>query len=782
MNLPSREQVRYHGVRWAWVPGLALLVYMAFPSSASNVAPLLEPGGVAEHEVIAPFTFPVNKSDQELAREAEELASTVKPIYEFQQRAFDSATIALHAFFAAMQNAADQGGPQAVMRVAKEQGVVLSAAEAAYLAKGGKRRGLERALTDLFDRTLSLGVTPPGVLQVEQAPDLIIRRRSSETSVSRDQVLSYAQYLARARLVHPDKGSSIADAAYRRLAAHFYRPTLVLNSLETERRRDELRRSVDPSKYIVRAGDRIVGAHEVVTNEAHEKLVALHNDLVRRGAATSRSVGGVFGPLLRDSLVLGIFWVLLVFYRRETYREWRQVTLMGCLFGLVLLQAAAVARFWPQHPEIIVLPFLAMMLTVLFNGRVSMNAAMIVAVVISLQPVFHDVPALFLCLVGGVTAALSVRGLRRRSNFYLPVLIIALGYLAAALALGLAGSWSVAEIGLRGVWGAANGLVAAGLSFFLLPLAEALTGITTDLTLLELSDPSRPLLRRLSLEAPGTYAHSVAMANLVEAACNRIGANGLLGRVGCYYHDIGKVKNPQYFVENQARGSNPHDRLKAYQSAEIIRAHVTDGLVLAREAALPEAVTAFIPEHHGTTEITYFLDRAKKSGDGASPDPSDFVYPGPKPHSKETAITMLADSVEAALRVLEDLTPQKIEEVINHIVRTKLNAGQLDEAPMTLQQLEQVKQEFVRIITGMYHNRIDYPESSGGITATWQPGSASAVRESRSPCSTAPRCDGSTAAPPAVGGSPMCWRSRCASPTASYWGTCTSVRRPRGVG
>ena len=721
MNLPSREQVRYHGVRWAWVPGLALLVYVAFPSSASNVAPLLEPGAVAEHEVITPFTFPVNKTDQELAREAEELASTVKPIYEFQQRAFDSATIAMHAFFAAMQNAADQGGPQAVMRVAKEQGVVLSPGEAAYLAKGGKRRGLERALTDLFDRTLGLGVTPPGVLLVEQAPDLIIRRRSSETSVSRDQVLSYAQYLARARLVHPDKGSSIGDAAYRRLAGHFYRPTLVLNSLETERRRDELRRSVDPSKYIVRAGDRIVGAHEVVTNEAHEKLVALHNDLVRRGAATSRSVGGVFGPLLRDSLVLGIFWVLLVFYRRETYREWRQVTLMGCLFGLVLLQAAGVARFWPQHPEIIVLPFLAMMLTVLFNGRVSMNAAMIVAVVISLQPVFHDVPALFLCLVGGVTAALSVRGLRRRSNFYLPVLIIALGYLAAALALGLAGSWSVAEIGLRGVWGAANGLVAAGLSFFLLPLAEALTGITTDLTLLELSDPSRPLLRRLSLEAPGTYAHSVAMANLVEAACNRIGANGLLGRVGCYYHDIGKVKNPQYFVENQARGSNPHDRLKAYQSAEIIRAHVTDGLVLAREAALPEAVTAFIPEHHGTTEITYFLDRAKKSGDGASPDPSDFVYPGPKPHSKETAITMLADSVEAALRVLEDLTPQKIEEVINHIVRTKLNAGQLDEAPMTLQQLEQVKQEFVRIITGMYHNRIDYPESSGGITATWQP-------------------------------------------------------------
>jgi putative nucleotidyltransferase with HDIG domain len=721
MRLPTREQLRYHGSRWAWVVGLALLNYVVFPSSATNVAPLLAPGAVADRDVIAPFTFPVNKSDQELAREAEELAATVKPIYQYQERALDSAKIALHAFFASVETAADQGGAATILVAAKAQGFALGAPEAAYLGKGGKRHGLEKALSELFDRTLTLGVTGPGVLQVEQASELIVRRRSGEQSQSRDQVLSYAQYLSRARAIHPDRGSSVGDQLYVRLAGHFFRPTLVPNTLETERRRDELRRSVDASKYIVRAGDRIVGAHEVVTNEAHEKLVALHSDLVRRGAATSRSVGGVFGPVLRDSLVLAIFWVLMVLYRRETYQERRQVAVVGGLFALVLLQAAAVARFAPHHPEIIVLPFVAMMLTVLFNGRVSMIAAMILAIVIGLQPVFHDLPALFLCLIGGVTAALTVRALRSRSNFYVPVLIIALGYLAGALALGLAASWSAADIGLRGVWGAANGLVSAGLTFFLLPVAESLTGLTTDLTLLELSDPSRPLLRRLSLEAPGTYAHSVAMANLVEAACNRIGADGLLGRVGCYYHDIGKIKNPQYFVENQTRGNNPHDRLKAYQSALIIKAHVTDGLALAREAGLPDAVAAFIPEHHGTTEITYFLDRAKKSGDGGSPQPGDYVYPGPKPHSAETAITMLADSVEAALRVLEDLTPTKIEEVVNHIVRNKLNAGQLDEAPMTLRQVDEAKREFLRIITGMYHNRIDYPESSGGITATWQP-------------------------------------------------------------
>ncbi len=722
MNIPTREKVRYHAARWVWVPIMALVAHLAFPSSSADVAPLLEPGARAEKEIIAPFNFVVNKSEDELQRETEELAASAKPIYEFRQRAYDSTATAMPAFFTAVDAASDQG-PQAIIRAAADFGVPITPQEAAYLAKGGKRRAMQQALDRLFDRTLAQGVTGPGVLQVEQSRELIIRRGSTESSVQRDQVLTFAQYLNRAKQLHPDPGSSVADVLYLKLVRQFFRPTLIPKTLETERRRNDLRGSVDPSKYIVRAGDRIVAPHEIVTNEAHERLVALHQELLRRGAATTYSIRGVVGPLLRDSLILSIFWVLLLFYRRETYRDLRQVALIGGLFSVLLLQAGIVARSYPTHPEIIFMPFVAMMMTVLFNGRVSMIAAMILAVVVGLQPVLHDVPALFLCVAGGVTAALSVRTLRSRSNFYAPVLIIAAGYLVGALALGLAGGWPIEEVALRGLLGAVNGLVSAGLTFFLLPVAESVTHITTDLTLLELSDPSRPLLRRLSLEAPGTYAHSVAMANLVEAACNRIGANGLLGRVGCYYHDIGKVKNPMFFVENQIPGNNPHDRLKPLQSAQIIKAHVTDGLALAAEADLPDSVAAFIPEHHGTTEITYFLDKAKKDG-GPPRNPEDFVYPGPRPRSMETAIAMIADSVEAALRVLEDLTPQKIEEAIDHIVRTKVNAGQLDEAPLTLQQIEQVKAAFLVVLSGMYHNRIDYPESSGGIGATWQPATA----------------------------------------------------------
>jgi putative nucleotidyltransferase with HDIG domain len=718
VNAAWRARALYHLSRWVWVLGLALLAELSFPSSNTDIGPLLDPGAVADRDVIAPFNFVVNKTDAEIAREGADLAASVKPIYQFDQRTYDSATAGMHAFFSGLDDVSADG-PQAILRVARDAGVTLTLAEAGYLVKGGKRKNAERALTDLFAQTLSQGVTGAGVLQAEQAPELIVRRRSSETSVARAQVLTFAQYLTRAKANQPDKGTPIAEALYIKLAGRFFRPTLVANTAETERRRDELRRSVNPSKYTVRAGDVIVAAHEVVTSEAHERLQALHQELLRRGAATSRSGVGLLGVVLRDSLVIGLFWVLMLFYRRETYANVRQVAFVGVLFALAILGGAAVARSAPQHPELIPLPFAAMMLTVLFNGRVSMIAALILSALIGSQPAFHDVPADFLLLVGGVSAALSVKGLRNRSHLYIAVLVVGTGFLVGAVALGLALDWSLAAVGWHVLWGVTNGFVSAGLTILLLPLAERATQVTTDLTLLELSDPSRPLLRRLSLEAPGTYAHSIAMANLVEAACNRVGANGLLGRVGCYYHDIGKVSNPQFFVENQGRGGNPHDRLKALQSANIIRAHVTEGLAMARHAGLPEAVLAFISEHHGTTEITYFLDRAKKEGEPEIVT-ADFTYPGPKPRSVETAVAMLADSVEAALRVIDDLTPAKIEQAIEKIARGKINAGQLDDAPITLEQITEAKQEFVRVLSSMYHNRIDYPEASGGITAGFQ--------------------------------------------------------------
>ena len=210
------------------------------------------------------------------------------------------------------------------------------------------------------------------------------------------------------------------------------------------------------------------------------------------------------------------------------------------------------------------------------------------------------------------------------------------------------------------------------------------------------------------------------MANLSERACDAIGADGLLARVGCYYHDIGKLQKPLHFVENQGAGGNPHDRLPPDASATIIRNHVIEGLALADEHRLPHALKAFIPEHHGTAEITYFLDRARQNGEVPEESLSLYRYPGPRPRSVETAVCMLADGVEAALRVLAEPSPQKLRAAIDHVVNQRVESGQLDEAPLTLAQLNKVKETFVHTLSGMYHNRLDYPEGAGGITANWE--------------------------------------------------------------
>jgi len=236
--------------------------------------------------------------------------------------------------------------------------------------------------------------------------------------------------------------------------------------------------------------------------------------------------------------------------------------------------------------------------------------------------------------------------------------------------------------------------------------------IPEHLNWLSWADLNKPLLRRLSLEAPGTYAHTIAMANLCEAACNAIGADGLLGRVGTYYHDIGKLRKPQHFVENLPRGrANPHDKLKPSTSASIIRNHVREGVELAEENHVPREIRAFIAEHHGTIPIAFFLEKARER-DGTV-NVADYSYPGPIPQSAETAICMLADGVEAKVRSLPDPTPPAIADAVDAIIRRRLEDGQLRDAPITLRQLGIVRDQFVHILTGMYHGRIEYPTSTG---------------------------------------------------------------------
>jgi cyclic-di-AMP phosphodiesterase PgpH len=456
-----------------------------------------------------------------------------------------------------------------------------------------------------------------------------------------------------------------------------------------------------------------------VSEEVRAKLIGLHQELQRRGSEAFWTAGAV-GGFLYNALVLSVFWLLMLFYRRGTYRELREMVFFGALFTLVVLITAGTTSILPIRPELVPIPFAAILVTLLYDGRAGVFAALTLAVLLDGQWAMRDSGILFFGLVGGVAAAIGVRAVRRRRHLYLTVGLIAAAGVLASVTIGLLQGWATVTIVASALLGALMALASAALAMLMMPLAESATRITTDLTLLELSDLGRPLLRRLALEAPGTWAHSLAMANLCESACNIIGANGLLARVGCYYHDVGKLTAPGFFVENQGGGPNPHDDMRPIDSARIIRQHVLDGIALAEASGLPPVVKAFIPEHHGTTEVTYFLMRARRSSTDGGPNPADYRYPGPRPQSVETAVAMLADSAEAAVRVLPEQTPDNVREAIELLVQQKLASGQLDDAPLTLRDLDRVKREFARVMSGTYHKRIGYPRASGGITPEFQ--------------------------------------------------------------
>ena len=713
-----RERLLFHARRVALVLGLAVATWLLFPTAPAVDVPIYEVGAVAQDNVIAPFAYAVRKSDAELSKEREELARSAKPMFVMVPAALDTTRGEIDAFMGAIARAAN-GRPAreaaaVVQRAAAARDVALTPAEAEYLAVPGKRNGMNDALRRAFERWLPEGVAASAALD-DVRGEVLLRRGRVERNLLADDVLTFGSLLTRARTMHPDPSSSVADALYIKLLSTFFHPTVVYDRVGTERRRSELRASVNPTRYEVRAGEKIIGEHEVVGREEHDKLRALHDALQQRTGG-ERAVSRVVGSILYNALVLAIFGVAMVLFRPHLYRSFRALALFAMLFLLVLAVASAAGHVQPVRPEWIPIAIAAIIFSVLFDPRISMIAAMILAVLVGGQGVFRGTNALFINLIVGAAAAISVRAIRRRDQSYRSVLVVALAYLLAALAVGLTLDWSAKTIFASAGWGVLNAVMSVAVAMMLIPLAERFTGITTDLTLLEYSDLNGALLRKLMREAPGTFAHTMRVANLVEAACNAVGANGLLGRVGTYYHDIGKLKKPQYFVENQARGQNPHDKLKPQTSASIIKNHVREGIELAQEYKLPATIVAFIPEHHGTVPISFFLEKARERDAGAA-NPDEYRYPGPVPQSAETAILMLADGVEAATHVLSEPTPQRMREVVDRIVQQRIEQGQLRDAPLTLKQIDAIKEQFVRTLTGMHHTRVDYPISSGGITS-----------------------------------------------------------------
>lgn len=718
---PPRNAWLHHGTRGAIALALAAITYAFFPAAPAVDSPVLEVGSVAPDNVIARFAFSVPKSPAELAREQNEIVRSVAPIFRETPAALDTARRDVERFAEALRAARERVGTEAerlsaIHAAAAASGLRLQPDEGEYLLLASRANPVLDAVRGSYARWLALGVVANGALDGIQGP-VTLRRDSVDRQRSADSVTTFGIFLSQARRMHPDAGDPVADAVYRKLLAAFFHPTIRFDRIATERARQELRASVPVAKYEVRAGQKIVGAHEVVSRDQQEIMRAMRLELEQRMEGT-RSAKRILGAVLFNTMLVTLFGVTLGLFRPALYDSSRAVLLMAVLFLVVIGASSAIGRLsgW-FHPELVPIAFAAVVISLLFDPRISLFGAMVLAVLIGGQAEFSGSNATFLALMGGTAAAFAVRIVRRRNQTHYLMALVAGAYLVGALAIGLALDRSFAEIGSSALWGTVNAIISVAMAMVLLPLAEQFAGVDTNFTLLEWSDLNRPLLRRLSLEAPGTYAHTIAIANLAEDGCNAIGANGLLARVGAYYHDIGKLRKPQYFVENQTKGRNPHDKLKPGTSAAIIRNHVREGLELAEENHVPRAVRAFILEHHGTNPIAYFLEKAKEREGMPPVNAAEFAYPGPKPQSTETAVVMLADGVEAAVRVLSEPTPERIREVVERIVQQRMDQGQLDNAPITLRQLETLKESFVRALAGMHHARIDYPAASGGITS-----------------------------------------------------------------
>ena len=686
-------------------------------------------GDVADEDILASIPFAVPKVPEELERERAEVRASVPPTFNHRPEAVDTMVARLDRFFVQLDSLAPYADDGPMLRFLAERSIHPTPAQIELLRDPSAVRTLRSTSTMAAQEILSAGVADVAELESLTTATVVVREPGGqERSEQRANVLAPREFFERAvELLPPSAPPELQQLLRLVLIQHVDYP-YELNIAATEVGREAAARAVPTTMQDVKVHEAIVRANTQVTQRDADVLAAYTVALENAGLLEQSGFNTVsfVGSGLLNLLLLGVVGLLLFFFRREIYTNFRWVLLIALVVVAYFVSATLIARN-TLPVELLPIAFVALAVAVLWDGRMALVLVAVLAVLTGAQQPFAASGVVAMILVGGAAAALSVRAVRRRAQTWVFIAIIAAAYAAVLLAQALIDHRDPSVFLQALLFAAGNATLSAILAMGFLPVFEAFTGITTDQTLLEWADPNRALLKRLSMEAPGTYAHTINVANLAEAAANSIGAHGLLCRVGLYYHDVGKVLRPHYFVENQQDGRNPHTQLKPETSAAIVKEHVVEGLKLAQEAKVPDVVAAFIPEHHGTQRIGFFWDKAREAYGEDALDIDDFTYSGPRPQSKETAVAMLADSVESATRALQDPTPERVRDLIEAIVDAKIADGQLDEAPLTLREVRQIKEQFIKVLSGIYHHRIDYPQTRHLTEAPEPPASEAKV-------------------------------------------------------
>lgn len=673
---------------------LLIIVFIAFLfPNAVRLGFQYEPGAVWGYEdLYAPFDFPIRKTAAEIQTEAALLQSEVAPCYVLDPHvARQQKTVFEEAFL--QQVEAYRADPQFVDVVRNQK---------KYIDYG----------LGLLDRLFSKGIIAPMQEHQETGPNLVVNVFRGNT----------AQRQTLQSLLTQEKAQSVITDSlpYSRLSVAEFMlpilpdaiiPNLFYDDSLTRRFQAEQMKGLVEYRGIVLKNELIVGSGQIITEDTYQKLKS-YEAAYKEEMRGDRSLWLVLaGYILLTALIIGIFMVYLSVYAEPVFRNFSWLVFI--MMWLVVYSYLVYAIEQTDSVSLYLIPFaIAPIVTkILYSDRLAIFTHIVVVLIASfLSSMGYGFT--LLQILAGIVAVMANPDGRDWSRLFRALIFVYLTYAVGYLGISLVERGAlVAADRTFFVWIFLNVFLTM-LAYPMVPLLERIFGFTSLVSLAELSDLNRPLLRQLAIEAPGTLQHSLQVAHLGEAAAQAVGANALLVRVGALYHDIGKTENPDYFIENQT-GRNPHEDEDFLKSARIIINHVTAGLQMAKKAGLPRVVSDFIPSHHGTTRVEYFYRHyIQQNPEGFAQEP-EFRYPGPKPRTKEQTILMLADSLEASSKSLKNPTEKEVDELLNKIISGKIIQGQLKESDLSFEELEICREVFKSRIQSIHHVRIEYPKEIG---------------------------------------------------------------------
>lgn len=643
-------------------------------------------------QLMATFDFPIYKEDAVVKRELDSIFTTFQPYYVLNKEIERDALKRLRDNYNSKLN-----------RVFPSTDYV---------------RYVERKLGDIYTSGI---VSTESYNKLTKDSTLFIRVIDENKTVS--------SYLASDLFTVKDAyeyllatGNSNIDIDILRKASlnDYIVPNLTEDETRTEAARQEIIDNHPMAVGGVQSGQKIVDRGEIVTRHTYNILESLRKESIKRSGTTVQRGLVLLGQIMYVGLLVLCFMIYLGLFRKKYYRQMGSLMLLFAMILFYCIITAVVASNGLFNVNIIPFAMLPMIIGVFLDSRTAFLTHAITILICSITVPFQY-EFILLQLTAGLVAIYSLRELYQRSQLFKSTFMIVLTYAAIYFSYELIVENDLSKLnGQMYISFLINGILLL-FTYPLLFMLEKAFGFTSNVTLVELSNINNTLLRRLSETAPGTFQHSMQVANLAAEAAIRIGANSQLVRTGAMYHDIGKLENPAFFTENQLGGVNPHKNLTFEQSAQIIIQHVKDGLKLAEKNNLPKAVKEFISTHHGRGKTKYFYISWMNEHPGEEPDDEMFTYPGPNPYSKEMAILMMADSVEAASRSLPEYTEQSISNLVDKIIDKQVEEGFFRRCPITFADIETVKEVFKEKLMTSYHTRISYPELKGGEAESAKP-------------------------------------------------------------